>query len=148
MRLRMPLLVGAVLLVGLGLAGAATAVPADDNSISEQTIGDDTDTNNETTDDGDVGICVTGVDSECNGEEYDGDNDTATDDGQRIGSDDDDGDDAGICMIGVDSECNGDENDGTPATGEEVTGSGSGSGDALPSTDPFGFLSTLLSVLF
>jgi hypothetical protein len=72
MRVRTALLVGAVLLAGLGLAGAATAAPID---------GSDHETNETTNTSGsagaEVGICVTGVDSPCNGQQWDGDRSTA-----------------------------------------------------------------------
>lgn len=102
------LLFGAVLLAGTATATATTV----DSPLNES--------DNET----EVGICVIGVDSPCNGEEWDGDesgdNETASDldeqpvrgnesadSGTAIGSGGSETD-VGTCVIGADSPCNAD----------------------------------------
>lgn len=107
MRTRVALLVGAVLLGALVLAGSATALQADGQT---HVINDSANrTTNETS--AQVGVCMVGVDSPCNGEPWDGGateserstgvaNDTTTDEGT-----------AGICLVGADSPCNGQHHD-------------------------------------
>ena len=104
MRTRVALLVGAVLLAGLAMAGAATATQADAQLGDEQINGTDGDNGT------DVGICMIGVDSACNGEQWDGDNETTDSDAKRIGDDENQSDDsaAGICMVGAGGPCNSD----------------------------------------
>jgi len=123
MRTRVPLLVGAILLAGLAMAGAATATQADGqyHSFDESINGTDGD-GNETG----VGICVVGADSPCNGEQWDDDNETSDDDRQLGDDEQSDEGDAGICMVGAGGPCNGDQADGdgqlTPAEEENRTG--------------------------
>jgi len=122
MRTRVPLLVGAILLAGLAMAGAATATQTDGqyHSLDESING--TDDGNETG----VGICVVGADSPCNGEQWDGDNETSDD--ERQVSDDEqseDGSDAGICMVGAGGPCNGEES-ATNRTADEKSSADEG----------------------
>jgi hypothetical protein len=116
MRTNVALLVGAVLLGGLALAGTATAADGQYHSLNDSLADDDNGT--------DVGVCVIGVDSPCNGEGWDGDNETEDEqprDDERIGDDGESEDDeAGICLVGADSPCN-DGNGTTEDGGGGVT---------------------------
>lgn len=102
--------VAAALLGAVLLAGAATATPTTtDSTLNESDNGTQ------------VGICMIGVDSPCNGEQWDGDDEplpgddeTRESDGERIHPDDgangsgDNESEVGICVIGTDSPCNAD----------------------------------------
>lgn len=138
MKLRLPLLAGVLLVAGLLLAGASLAVPADEAGNPIDTLGDgessgevieqadkpgedDRDSADEGEEidgigGGEAGICVIGVDSECNADEWKDE----TEIGDAIGEEDSaGGNDVGICVIGVDSPCN-DERWGSDA-GDELT---------------------------
>ena len=97
-------LFGAVL-----LAGAATAASTGQGNTPSAQV--DSPTNESANDTAQVGICVTGVDSPCNGEAYDGDDEpkpvpvsenVSAETGIGVGDDAQ----VGICVIGVDSPCN------------------------------------------
>lgn len=72
MTVRRSLLVGALLCCGLLLAGAVTAAPANGT-------GESIDDGANATESTQVGICVVGADSPCNGEQWDGDRPARTD---------------------------------------------------------------------
>lgn len=119
---------GAVLLAGLATAGAATATQADAQPADQRINGTDGDNGT------DVGICMIGVDSPCNGEQWDGDNETTDDSGasdsetnhaDRIGDSDDAGDDdAGICLVGAGGPCNGEDSSSNSSNLTPVTDTG------------------------
>jgi hypothetical protein len=113
MRTRVALLVGAVLLGGLALAGTATATHADGQYHS---LNDSIDTDENGTD---VGVCMIGSDSPCNGEQWDGDNEIGDEQPRDTDRTSDDGaaedDEVGICLVGADSACNGDDGAGEDA---------------------------------
>jgi len=101
-------LFSAVLLAGT--VTAASTVQGDGPSAQV-----DSPTNESANDTAQVGICVTGVDSPCNGEAYDGDDqpkpvpiseNESADTGTGIGVGGGDDAQVGICVIGADSPCN------------------------------------------
>lgn len=111
MNLRQPLLVAAVLLCGLLLVATATATTAADG-------GDSIGSNETATNDTQAGVCVIGVDSPCNGEQWDGDdpNGSTTETGvgetvERTTNASGEAS-AGICVVGADSPCNSEQWDG------------------------------------
>lgn len=133
MRTSVALFVGAVLLGGFVLGGSVTAAQSADSTHNGTDTGDN---------DTEVGICVIGVDSPCNGDEWDGDeNDTEggslqpvadgdeSDDSVEPRTDDkrgsvDDGQtdsEVGICLLGADTACN------TPHSADAANGFVSGS---------------------
>lgn len=121
MRTSVALLVGAVLLTAFALAGSATATQSADSVLNGTDSGDDGP---------EVGVCMIGVDSPCNGEEWDGDeNDTKGDnlqpvadgneksgavenrtekDGHDTVTDGDGEHEAGNCLVDADTACNND----------------------------------------
>lgn len=132
----------ALLLVAVGGAAAADAPGTTTPAVDAPDPGDTP------TADGDVGICVVGADSPCNGPaaengtsntthptpvndptEIDDGDGTIVDDGDDAAENDSDAD-AGICLVGADTPCNdgGDRTDDGTA-GEEI-GSDDGSDDS------------------
>lgn len=121
MRTSVALLVGAVLLTAFALAGSATATQSADSAHNGTDSGDDGP---------EVGVCMIGVDSPCNGEEWDGDeNDTNGGNLQPVADGNESNDvvdnrtekdghdtvtdgggehEAGICLVGADTACNND----------------------------------------
>lgn len=124
MRTLSPILVVVGLFVVVLLAGAAIATP--DSPTDDGPAINDSDSERDNTT---AGICVTGVDSPCNGEQWDGDRpartDETTDSGPTIGE----GADLGICRIGVESPCNAEVWEDLPVDFSELPG-----GDAVVGT--------------
>lgn len=144
----LPLLSALVLL--LAAAGGAVAADAGTVGSSEETTEespDEIDSNDTQNSSAEVGICVVGVDSPCNGDSVDGDGER----GERIGDGESDAAvDVGVCVVGADSPCNGDTAENrthathpTPVDGGGESGARSGAGDGRIDAHFLSIVSTL-----
>jgi len=124
MRVQLPLFVGALLLASLAMAGAATAVPADGESLPTESVTDENESS-------DAGICLVGAGGPCNGDDQSERDKQPEHSEKQLPSDDgNESGDVGICMVGAGGPCNGDDqserNDSQPAHSDEQIGSDDG----------------------